>query len=137
MKLKILSFIASVIILAHGAAVKCTGVNRDPLQQGIQAFKAGDFKQAEHLFAVATRQAPSSLNFNYLAMTEWSLGNINAAIANFRQSIKLGNHSALVHYNLGIAYLKQNEMAKGIDELRQAAEINLGGARSRADFFRQ
>lgn len=125
MRRKTLLFMTFAMIVTYWIPAKCTEASGDPLQQGIQAFKAGDFRKAENLLSVATTQAPSALNFNYLAMTEWSLGKMNAAIADFRQSIELGNRSALVHYNLGLAYLKQNEMSEGIGELKRAADMDL------------
>lgn len=86
----------------------------------ISAFEDGDFARAQQLFSRLVKQDPSAANFNYLAMAERSAGNIKQAIIDFRRSIQLGNASAIVHYNLGLAYLQDRQVELGIRELRRA-----------------
>src|SRR4029077_19756577 len=46
------------------------------------------------------------------------------AITHLRKSIQLGNNSAPVHYNLGIAHLQSNRPDDGIRELRSAMALD-------------
>jgi tetratricopeptide (TPR) repeat protein len=90
------------------------------LQDGIRALQAGQFAQARKIFSKVVKRSPSAENISYLAMAEAGTGDLARAIADFQQSIRLGNHSASVHYNLGIAYLKSRRPEDGIRELRAA-----------------
>jgi tetratricopeptide (TPR) repeat protein len=88
------------------------------LEDGIQALKAGEFAQARRILSEVVRLSPSPENISYLAMAEAGTGDLAQAIADFQQSIHLGNDSAGVHNNLGIAYLKSGQPQDGIRELR-------------------
>jgi tetratricopeptide (TPR) repeat protein len=90
------------------------------LEDGIRALQAGQFAQARRILSKVVKRSPSAENISYLAMAEAGTGDLGRAIADFQQSIRLGNHSAGVHYNLGIAYLKSGRPEDGIRELRLA-----------------
>src|SRR5207247_17025 len=53
-------------------------------------------------------------------MAEAGAGNLAQAIGHFQRSIRLGNNSASIHYNLGIACLQAGRREEGIRELRTA-----------------
>jgi len=90
------------------------------LEDGIRALQAGQFAQARRILSKAVKRSPSAENIGYLAMAEAGTGDLALAIADFQKSIRLGNRSAGVHYNLGITYLKSGRPEDGIRELRAA-----------------
>ena len=110
----------SVAFFAGGSPGRGQSRSSDPVASGIQALKGGEFTHAEEIFAELVKLSPSGENIAYLAMAEAGLGNLGQAIVHFQQSIRLGNNSAPVHYNLGIAYLKSGRQEEGIRELRAA-----------------
>ncbi|MGH9438630.1 MAG: tetratricopeptide repeat protein, partial [Terriglobia bacterium] len=93
-------------------------------EQGIKAFKSRDFIAAEQAFAELAQRDPSAASFNDLAMAEAAAGNLNRAIQDFQKSIQLGNHSAAIRYNLGLAYLRSHQPRAGIEELRKSLATN-------------
>ena len=90
------------------------------MEEGIQALNAGDFVSAEYIFADLRKHGVSAENSGYLAMAEASAGNLGHGISHFQESIRLGNDSAAIHHNLGVAYLKSGRDEDGIRELRAA-----------------
>ena len=125
----------------------------DILRDGFQALKAGEFVRARELFAEVNKRQPSAENLSYLAMAEAGCGDRVQAISDFERSIRLGNNSALVHYDLGIAYLDSGQHERGFQELRAAlakdpnyeqpayalgvALLQMGRARDALPYFRQ
>jgi predicted Zn-dependent protease len=89
-------------------------------QRGIQAFQAGQFAAAEHLFSQLAKEEPSAAAFNYLAAAEGSAGKFGLAINDFKRSIQLGNDTPYLRYDLALAYLKEHQPAAGIRELQVA-----------------
>jgi tetratricopeptide (TPR) repeat protein len=95
--------------------------NQPLLEDGLRALRADDFARAQQYFALLVKQDPSGTNFGYLAIAEASSGNVDQAIAHFRQAIRLGNSSPRIHYNLGVAYLQWHESTtEAIRELKLA-----------------
>ena len=94
------------------------------LQGGIRAFESGDFKSAKQLLTELVRRDPSAANLGYLAMAEAGNGELAQAITHFQKSIQLGNNSAHVHYNLGLAFLKTHQFGAGVGELQRAMAID-------------
>jgi tetratricopeptide (TPR) repeat protein len=90
------------------------------LEEGLRALKAGQFAQAREILSQVVKRSPSAENISYLAMAEAGTGDLARAIADFQQSIRLGNHSADLRYNLAVAYLKSGWAEDGIRELRAA-----------------
>jgi tetratricopeptide (TPR) repeat protein len=76
-------------------------------RRGLEALKANQYSAAEKYFSALTEQFPSAAAFSNLAMSDAAQGKFEQAIAHFRRSIELGDRSAAVHYNLGLAYLGQ------------------------------
>jgi len=87
---------------------------------GDQALRAGDFKRAEAIYSALVKLAPSSANFESLAIAEAGVGNLDGAIGHFRTSIELGNESGDIHYNLALAFLQGDRREEGIAELKRA-----------------
>ena len=115
---------SAVLILALLLAVAGTGLSQQSVNrivgEGIEALKAGEFVRAQQIFAQLVKDAPSAENLGYLAMAEAGAGNLAQAIGHFQRSIRLGNNSASVHYNLGMACLQAGRREEGIRELRTA-----------------
>lgn len=124
MKRTTLSSFVLGLLLTTRIPSECAQSIEDLVQRGIRAFKAGDFAQAQQIFSNCVQQQPSAENFNYLALSEWSSGHYDQALVHFQRSIRLGNDSARVHYNLGLAYVKQHRLAPGVRELQHAIEID-------------
>jgi tetratricopeptide (TPR) repeat protein len=93
-------------------------------QRGVQAFHAGQFALAEHLFSQLVRQDPSPMAFSYLATAEGAMGEYRQAIVHFRKSIELGNDTPVMRYNLALSYLKDNQVGSAITELKRAVARN-------------
>jgi superkiller protein 3 len=90
------------------------------LDDGLRAFEVGDFNRAKQMLSEVVRREPSAVNLGYLAMAEAANGELAQAIAHFQKSIQLGNNSAGVHYNLGLAFLRTQQFETGLRELRRA-----------------
>jgi tetratricopeptide (TPR) repeat protein len=119
--LSVLSIALCVAVCVGGAPPQSgeTGV-----PEGIQALKAGEYGTAERIFQRAVNESPTSANFAYLAMSESGEGNPEAAITHFRRSIELGNHSAGVYYDLGLADLRTYNTTQGVRDIQRALSID-------------
>ena len=112
-------------LICAALPLKSYGQSRDEvLRGGIRAFEAGDFERANQMFSELVRQDPSAANLGYLAMAEARNGQLAQAITHFQKSIQLGNNSAPVRYNLGLALLKTRQFEAGLRELRGAMAID-------------
>jgi tetratricopeptide (TPR) repeat protein len=111
---------ASMIWLALVVGAGYPQALESDFDRGVLALKSGDFARAKRIFSLVVKQDPSAENLYYLAMAEANSGNVEQAILHFRQSVRMGNRSAGVHYNLGLAYLKAKRSDTGIRELRTA-----------------
>jgi tetratricopeptide (TPR) repeat protein len=95
----------------------------DP-QAGIAALQKHDFPRARQIFSALVEQNASAENLNYLGMAEASQGALPSAITHFRESMRKGNNTAVVHYNLGLAYVRNHQDDLGITELKMALAID-------------
>ncbi len=111
---------ASVIWFALVVGTGYAQAPESDLGRGVLALESGDFGRAKRILSLVVKQEPTAENLYYLAMAEASSGSVEQAIVHFRQSIRMGNRSAGVHYNLGLAYLKAKRSDAGIRELRRA-----------------
>lgn len=118
-----LAVLLTGIAMANPIPGSCTQARDEVLREGIRALRKGDFTRAQSVFSELVKQDPSATNINYLAMAEAGAGNFLQAIVYFRQAIRLGDHSASIHYNLGITYLKIGHFAAGIGELHEALAL--------------
>src|SRR5438093_12502145 len=109
--------ILTLLLAFAGTRLSQQSVNRI-VGEGIEALKAGEFVRAQQIFAQLVKDAPSAENLGYLAMAEAGAGNLAQAIGHFQRSIRLGNNSSSVHYNVGIACLQAGRREVGSSELR-------------------
>lgn len=93
---------------------------QEMFDEGRKALRANDFKLAETIFAELLKKDPSAANYGYLAVAELSAGDPAQAIAHFEQSHRLGNDSATLHYQWGLAYLQRRDENSAARELRTA-----------------
>jgi tetratricopeptide (TPR) repeat protein len=91
---------------------------------GIAALQKQDFQRAKQIFSALVNQHASAENLNYLGMAEASDGDLPNAITHFLASIRRGNNTAIVHYNVGLAYVRSRKTDSGIAELKTALEID-------------
>jgi Tfp pilus assembly protein PilF len=96
----------------------------EDLRLGIQAFQRHDFAAAEQAFSKLVRLDASARNYEYLAMAELGSGDVDRAIGDFQKSIQLGEDSSDIHYNLGLAYVQDRQVASAIQEFRKAASLD-------------
>jgi tetratricopeptide (TPR) repeat protein len=94
------------------------------MQAGIAALEKHDFARARQIFSALVEQHASAENLNYLGMAEASGGDLPSAINHFRDSIQKGNNTAVVHYNLGLAYVRSDKSDSGMAELKAALSID-------------
>lgn len=120
---KLLPCVLSLLLVGHAVAGFAQS-EQDLTDQALQAYKVHDYARAQELLGALVKRAPSARNFNLLAMSESGDGKFDQAVTHFRQSIKLGNHSATVHYNLGLSYLQQHNAALGAREIQMALSID-------------
>lgn len=75
------------------------------LEQGLAAFKSGDYDTAISLLETATREEPENYRaFNYLGAAYAGKGKYNAAIGAFKSAEQINPDVVSIHYNLGQAY---------------------------------
>jgi tetratricopeptide (TPR) repeat protein len=75
------------------------------LEQGLAAFKSGDYDTAISLLEAATREEPENYRaFNYLGAAYAGKGKYNAAIGAFKSAEQINPGVVSIHYNLGQAY---------------------------------
>jgi tetratricopeptide (TPR) repeat protein len=115
-----------LLVLMLLGSIQLSGVQTpaELQQHGVQAFHAGEFALAEHLFSQLVRQDPSPMAFSYLATAEGAMGEYRQAIVHFRKSIELGNDTPVMRYNLALSYLKDNQLGSAITELKRAVAKN-------------
>jgi len=107
--------------------------NQDPPQDQIQALIGfcgqGRFQQAQASATWLLQQFPDSFILHYLlGAAHAGLGRFDAAIASFRQAIRINSGYAEIYNHLAIALASQGDHAAAIDTLRRALEINPGYA---------
>jgi tetratricopeptide (TPR) repeat protein len=112
--------VAFACFLSGGNVAQAQSPAHDALESGVQALKAGEFAHAQLIFTDLVKRSRSAENVGYLAMAEAGTGKSDQAIAHFQESIRLGNDSAAVHYNLGVAFLNLGRRKEGIREFRLA-----------------
>jgi tetratricopeptide (TPR) repeat protein len=83
-----------------------------------------DFQRAKQIFSALVTQHASAENLNYLGMAEASEGDLPNAITHLLASIHSGNNTAIVHYNLGLAYVRSRKADSAITELKTALGID-------------
>ena len=98
--------------------------SNEDVNEGIRAYQTRDFARAREIFAQLVKTEPSARNFELLAMSEAAVGQNDAAITHFQQSIRLGNHIADVHYKLGLSYLQRKDTALGARQILLALAID-------------
>ena len=119
---KLGSFVISWFLI--GSSVGLAHPPQDLVEQALQAYNARDFTRAQEILLRVVQQDPSARNFSLLGMSESAAGKLDQAITHFQQSIRLGNGSASVHYNLGMSYLLAHHTALGTREIQRALSID-------------
>lgn len=58
--------------------------------------------------------------YNNQGKSAYDAGKMSVAINNFERAVKLNPNHAIAHYNLGIAYEKNTQYDKAMEEYREA-----------------
>lgn len=94
------------------------------LEQGQRALQAKDFGGATEAFRKLVQRAPTAENYENLAGAEAPAGQLRLAIEDLRQSIRLGNRTGHVYYNLGLLFMQTRNSAAAIEPFRQAIALD-------------
>lgn len=97
------------------------GAAEEFFDQGVEAFRSGDFEAARALFeqARAAGLDRSALHYNY-GSTLYKLGRYAEAQTAFAVCARDPAWAALAHYNMGLAALQQGERAEAAEYFAQA-----------------
>jgi tetratricopeptide (TPR) repeat protein len=113
-----------LLFFAAAGALFASDGNPANAQAGMAALQNHDFARARQIFSALVELQATAENLNYLGMAEASEDALPSAITHFRDSIRKGNNTAVVHYNLGLAYVRSNDVDFGIAELKAALAID-------------
>ncbi len=95
------------------------------LEEGIEAFKQGNYELAIKLLEPVSRHDSDSYEaFVYLGAAYAQVKRYNAAIGALRRACEIRPDSAKVHYNLGQAYEAANVPQEAVFEYQKALEID-------------
>lgn len=129
--------VASQIVCAAGLAradslpdvPKSQTVARTAEQQGDQARIHKDYDSAVAYYEKALRADPkNSLLYDKLAISEFQLGDKNAARKHLRQAVKLDPRNAVAFNNLGVIDLTDKKYKASINYLKQALALDESNA---------
>ena len=77
------------------------------------------------LVTVFNLQAQSSMeSFFEQGNTSYNEGDYEKAVTHYKQTLKLGQHSAAIYFNLGNAYYKLNNVAESIYYFEKAKQLS-------------
>src|SRR5437762_13298055 len=80
---------AFAIALSVSALQQATASPQEVFQQGIEAYRGGNYLQATESFRAATRLHPSSGALQNLGLAEWQRGHTGEAILAWEQARRL------------------------------------------------
>ena len=125
---KAASRIAGWLALAAGAAIAaggCTPADVRFNEDGLTAFRGGDYTRARAAFGEAIQQNPDVGAYYYnRGMCEQALGNLSQAVFNYDLATKI-NPSIIPAYNNAAACHQQlGQPDKALEELEQCTRAN-------------
>jgi len=91
--------------------------------QGYMAFQAGRYDEAVEFFSGAVVAAPSALIHNQLGLALHNKGQLERAIAHYREAVQLDPAHALAQVNLGRALQARGQPDAGIVHCRAALRL--------------
>ena len=95
------------------------------LQAGAEAFSRGDYVLATKHFARAVTSNPDDPRTHLmLGVAQYWSGQVEEAMAAYREVLKIDPKSAHAHQLLGIAYAYKGDMENALKEFQSAAEID-------------
>ena len=101
------------------------------LDQGLAAFKTGDFQTAIDELEMVTREEPGNYRaFNYLGAAYAGKGKYNEAIGAFKRAEQINPDVASIHFNLGQAYEAAGVPAEAGYEYEFALRLDPGYTRA-------
>lgn len=107
----------AVALASYGAIAQ----DDSQLQQGLQAFEAGNYAQALQLFQAVEQSGDSSESIQYnIAVSLFRLGQWSEAEERFLSLVSQPNWRVLVNYNLGLV----NEAQGDMDDAREYFKLS-------------
>lgn len=120
------------LLAAPGTATAATA--REAFQQGVEAAREDDYRQAIEYFEAARRAGldTGALHFN-LGVARYRMGDLDDAEAAFRRAVDSGSMVAPAYYQLGRIARERGEPEQARGHFRRAARMaNTEGLRQRA-----
>ncbi|MBT9332373.1 tetratricopeptide repeat protein [Paracidobacterium acidisoli] len=97
----------------------------DPVQQGVQLFRQGDYEDALHAFQAAKRAQPNNASLeNLIGITETQLGHIENANKAYEAASRLNPKLADPHKNLAFNYLRAGQYLPAEQQLKSALALD-------------
>lgn len=111
----------AVLLLGMGISAVTFADDSVNYQQGMKAFRSGDFQGAVQHFQTAQSQGLNSATLHYnLGASYYRLGHYDQAAEQFGVIRNDGKWGALAEYNLGLIAEKQNDSARARTHFQQA-----------------
>lgn len=99
--------------------------------QGIQAMRAGDWKDAVTSLTLATKILPTSAEAQFnLGLAQLQQGHLQEAIPPFNRAIELSPRLKGPHLFLGVARYRLNDYAAAITALRKETQIDAANGKA-------
>ena len=104
---------------------RATSTARSYLEKGKRAFAAQNLAEAQAQLELAVEADPKLDEAHFaLGILELQRGEATAAIPHFRKVIELAPKSFQGHYHLALAYVRDQKLQEGAEELERAVAIN-------------
>ena len=95
------------------------------LMAGNEAFKTGDYKQAEVEYQQALKLEPkSSTALNNLGVVQNELGKFDDAAATLERAVAADPKNAIAHYALAKSLIKKGNYTQALQEAQQSIALN-------------
>lgn len=122
-------------LFSHAVAV--TGVNQvATFQLGVALVERGQLAEAGQAFSQSIACRPTAKAYNNLAYVQERLGEIPAALGNYRRAIALDPRSVEAHYNLGLVLMRQWDAAGAAREFATTLTLDPSHPRARVNLER-
>jgi tetratricopeptide (TPR) repeat protein len=94
-------------------------------KEGVVHLELRQGTQARTLFARCVQLSKKDAEaWNNLAATDYSMGNMQGAVAEYKRAIRFNKQSAVYHANLGMAYLELKDMESARTQFALAVRLD-------------
>ncbi len=97
----------------------------DPMQQGVAAFRKGDYETAIAAFNVAIERNPRLVPaYNFRGNSYRMMNKFDLALADFNKAVQLAPAEAGGYYHRGLVYLARKEYQQAIEDFSATVKRN-------------